>query len=106
MKLVEGGVTFYSIEFKEKVFSDVVEVSESNYSNEDTEIGYYLGTGLILNLIEGYISIEGTAMYHFYEISKVNNSLGVQYPTGSVNQPFIEKGGFAAAVQLNIGFPL
>lgn len=106
LKLIEGGVTFYNIEFKEKLFVNDEEISDEAYTNDETEIGYYVGTGLIINLIEGYISIEGSAMYHFYKIDSVQNSDGISYPIASVNSPFIEKGGFAAAVQLNIGFPL
>lgn len=106
LKLVEGGITIYNVEYKEKVTVNETEITETTYSTDDTEVGYYLGTGLILNLIEGYVSIEGTAMYHFYEIGEMTNNSNTAYPISSVDQPFIEKGGFAAALQLNIGFPL
>lgn len=106
LKVVEGGITFYQIEFKEKLKENGEETSEETFQNEGTEIGYYIGTGLILNLIEGYISIEGTAMYHFLTIDKIENSNGSVYPLSSIDKSFIDKGGFGAAVQLNIGFPL
>ena len=106
LKLAEGGITFYNIEFKEKSFTGGIEVSETVYSNDETKVGYYVGTGLIINLIEGYISLEGTAMYHFYQVESVKKSDGTLYPNVSSSNPFIEKGGFAASVQFNIGFPL
>ncbi len=106
LKLIEGGITFYNIELKEKIISDNEVLTENKYENDGPEIGYYIGTGLIINLIEGYISIEGTAMYHFFKIDSVENSDRINFVHPSINKPFIEKGGFAAAVQLNLGFPL
>ena len=45
-------------------------------------------------------------MYHFYSFENLNNEQAGIIPIQSVNKPFIEKGGFGAAVQLNVGFPL
>ncbi len=106
LKVVEGGITFYQIEFKEKLTINGGEAEEESFHNDGTDIGYYIGTGLILNIVEGYISLEGTAMYHFLTIDKIENSNGSVYPLSSIDKSFIDKGGFAAAVQLNIGFPL
>lgn len=106
LKLLEGGITFYNVELKEKTFSDDELLNENKYDNESPEIGYYVGTGLIINIIEGYISLEGTAMYHFYKVETLKNADDINFVNSSINNHFIEKGGFAAAVQLNLGFPL
>lgn len=106
LKIIEGGVTFYQIEYKEKLKMDDGSSTEETFNNDGPDIGYYVGTGLILNLIEGYISLEGTAMYHFLSVDKLESENGSVYPLSSINKSFLEKGGFGAAVQLNIGFPL
>lgn len=106
LKIVEGGITFYQIELKEKIISDEGETSEETFQKDGTNIGYYIGAGLILNIVKGYISLEGTAMYHFLTIDKIENSNGSVYPLSAINKSFLDEGGFAAAVQLNIGFPL
>lgn len=106
LKLVEGGVALYQVEFKENVQVGGGETSEEVFKNDGADVGYYIGSGLILNLVEGYISIEGTAMYHFLSVDELQTSNGSTYPLSSIDKSFIEKGGFAATIQLNIGFPL
>lgn len=106
LKLVEGGVTFYNIEYKENIYQNDVLVSDESYQNDGFDLGYYVGTGLIIVLIKDYVSIEGSAMYHFYNVETIQNSDGQKFFTGEDNKPFIKSGKFAAAVQLNIGFPL
>lgn len=106
LKIVEGGVSFYQVEYKVKANIVDGETTEETFKNDGTDIGYYIGSGLILNLIEGYVSIEGTAMYHFLTVDKLESDAGTIYPLNSVNKSFIDKGGFAATVQLNVGFPL
>lgn len=106
LKLVEGGVTFYNSGFKAQVNRDGKEVSTIEYENNKTDIGYYLGSGIIIHIIKDYISLEGTAFYHKLNITQMNplenSSLQLPLP----GESFVDKGGLGGTVQLNIGFPL
>lgn len=111
LKLVEGGLTFHDAEFRvtTTLKDDAVSINETSlkYTNDKLKIGYYVGTGLIIHLIQDYVSIEGTAFYSIYDI----NNLSRETISGSVagllpqGQKTISSGGFGATVQLNIGFP-
>lgn len=107
-KVIEGDVTFYSAELSSSYFeynvNNNLNTVETKYNLDKTEIGYYLGSGLILHLIPDYISIEGTAGFNFVKIGKLKRI------DGSGNELFINNaipaGGFSATIQLNVGFPL
>lgn len=105
-KVVEGGIVFYNTEFSINTRIDGQNQSEIKYKNSNTETGYYIGTGLIVHLIPDYVSLEGTAIYNFVQISNLQNGNGETVPYETINTNFIESGKLAAAVQLNIGFPL
>jgi hypothetical protein len=106
-KIVEGGVTFYNISFTDKTIVSGKVTNEKKYESDKTNISYYVGSGLIIHIIPDYISIEGTAFYNFLNIDKINyqNKTAV-LPNGLVKENLISKGGFSAALQLNVGFPL
>ena len=105
LKILEGGVTFYNAEFSTQQFVAKQKISDDKFESDNSFIGYYVASGLIINLIPDYISIEGTATYNFLKIDKLSNSSGVELPIASVNKDFIARGGFAGTVQLNLGFP-
>jgi hypothetical protein len=80
-----------------------------NYNNEKYILGYTVGTGFILEIIDQYISLEGVAGYTAFAIDRMKSANGPMPLTENSPQPmsnFIESGGFNAVVQLNIGFPL
>jgi len=105
-KIIEGGLTFYNSEFSYRILLNDEEQSELKLSPETTKLGYYVGSGIVLHLVRDYISIEGTAAYSIIRIDNMNNDSGdVLLPAQSSNKA-LEKGGFTATVQLNIGFPL
>ncbi len=107
LKLVEGGVTFYNINLKNSYTSTGSVKVENNYSEPQSTVGYYAASGLILHLVKNYISIEGTAIYNFINIPTVQIGRGSNLNSIPKNQQnFIEKGGLAVSVQLNLGFPL
>ena len=76
----------------------------------DSKVGYSIGTGFILQLIDEYISIEGLAAYTVFSIDELHLDDGTKLTVSeNSSQPmnnFIESGGFNAVIQLNIGFPL
>ncbi len=104
-KIVEGGVTFFKSSLENKITQDGKELSKIRFDNPKIDIGYYVGTGIILHLIRDYVSIEGTAFYHKMEIKEmVPDKNGDLF--SNINNSYINQGGFGADVQLNVGFPL
>ncbi len=103
-KILEGNVKFYTGGFTSEYYKDNVPFSDAKYNLDKTQIGYFVGSGLILHLVPDYISIEGTAGYNFLKVEslKRTDSLG--------NELFINNsipgGGFSTTIQLNVGFPL
>lgn len=106
LKLVEGGIILYNAEVRSESTFNNLNLPEVIYSDSKSTMGYYLGTGLIIHIIPDYISLEGTAIYNFMEIKSLNEPNGLVLPLSSVNKNLVESGKLAAAVQLNVGFPL
>lgn len=102
-KVIEGNVKFFNGDFTSEYSKDNVFQNDTKYSLDKTQLGYYVGSGLILHLVPDYISIEGTAGFNFVKIEKLKRI------DGSGNELFINNaipaGGFSATIQLNIGFP-
>lgn len=105
-KIVEGGVTFYTAELVNEFNFDGVNTSEVKYDQPDVEVGYYVGTGLIIHIIRDYVSVEGSAVYKTFKFDELIDENGNLFPTDEVNSPLIQRGGLSATVQLNIGVPL
>ena len=104
-KIAEGEATFFNAEFTHETFSDNVSQGAVKYNPQKNKFGYFLGTGLILQLIPDYISIEGTGGYNFIVIDNMSNSNITIPPVGS-DKKAVDKGNFSATIQLNVGFPL
>ena len=104
-KIVEGGVTFLNVELKSELVDDQGQITESKIENTKLDIGYYVGSGIIIHIIRDYISLEGTASYNIYKVDEFvddnGNTVAVQE-----GKSFIENKGVTATVQLNLGFPL
>lgn len=85
-------------------FTDIKEYSS------DSKLGYSIGTGFILQLIDEYISIEGLAAYTVFSINELQLSDGTKLTVSESSSKtmtnFIDAGGFNAVIQLNVGFPL
>jgi hypothetical protein len=112
-KILDGAIHFNKITLTEtNNFPGDSEVEK--YKNDTGEIGYSVGTGVIIAIIKDYISIEGLAGYTFITIDEVRNEEGIPFgnwviPLNIAPPPdnkFIDSGGFTAVVQLNVGFPL
>ena len=106
-KIVEGNVLFYNSEYSQESFVNDVSQGILTFKPSKNRVGYFVGSGLILHIIRDYVSVEGTAGYTVMQIDKMSDgstSMVIPFPTSSQNA--IEKGGFSATVQLNIGFPL
>lgn len=105
LKLIDGGVTFLQADYEEKQFTQDDETSYTKFENDGSEIGYYFGSGLIIHLMEDYVSLEGTAFYSMMKISNMIDDSGNKLLAEN-SADLLSKGGFSFTVQLNIGFPL
>ncbi|HZW39881.1 MAG TPA: hypothetical protein VFF33_11330 [Ignavibacteriaceae bacterium] len=72
-----------------------------------SNIGYSIGTGFILSVIEDYISLEGLAGYTVFTAKNVKDSNDNKLSINNQGvEDFITNGGFNAVIQLNVQFPL
>ncbi|MFZ0454858.1 MAG: hypothetical protein WAM24_14015 [Ignavibacteriaceae bacterium] len=102
--LLFNKATFTNTKNSPGSFTDIKEYKSNS------KIGYSIGTGFILQLIDEYISIEGLAAYTVISIDELQMSDGTKLTVSeNSSQPvnnFIDAGGFNAVIQLNVGFPL
>ncbi|MFA7228754.1 MAG: hypothetical protein WC061_06955 [Melioribacteraceae bacterium] len=103
-KAVEGNINFYDGNFTSEYSKDNIPQSSSKYNSDKIQIGYFAGTGLVLHIVPDYISLEGTAGYHFnkLDIFRSTDAFGNEIDIKNA----VSKGGFGLTVQLNVGFPL
>ncbi len=105
LKIIEGGVTFNNFELVNTSSLDGNFYSELNFKNSKTNIGYYVSSGLIINVIPDYISIEGSATMNFMNIEHLTNDRNERLPE-SGGADFLKEGGLSGLIQLNLGIPL
>jgi len=102
--LLFNKATFINTKNSPGSFTDIKEYQSNS------KVGYSIGTGFILELIDEYISIEGLAAYTVFSIDELQMDNGEKLTVNETSlQPinnFVEKGGFNAVLQLNVGFPL
>ncbi|QQS34878.1 MAG: hypothetical protein IPM56_11465 [Ignavibacteriales bacterium] len=108
-KIVDGALHFNNVSLTSTENFPGADTDVKKYTSEST-LGYSVGTGFIFSIIEGYISIEGSAGYTVLSIDrmKLNETtfLTKNENSNEIMENFIEAGGFSALIQLNIGFPL
>jgi len=108
-KVIDAAVLYNTTSFTDTRNSPGPTTTVLQYNNDKNVLGYTVGTGFILEIIDQYISLEGVAGYTAFSIDRMKSSNGPMPLTENSRQPmsnFIESGGFNAVVQLNIGFPL
>ncbi len=118
IQLVEGlswKVIDGALHFNNTTFTSTQSLPDSPtevliFKTDKPALGYSIGTGFILALIEDYISIEGAAGFTVLRVDKLrgedNNYLAYLNDENDTVRNFIESGGFNAVIQINIGFPL
>lgn len=106
LKLIDGGITYYQHRLKEttKLLNETQLKEE--YKNNNSNFGYYIGSGVILQLIKNYLYLEGTAVYNSISIQNLYNNEGIPYLPETIKDDILAGGGFSATLQINIGFPL
>jgi hypothetical protein len=108
-KIIEGAIHFNNVKLTETTDTPT-EALISKFENDGSNIGYSIGTGIIVAIIKDYISIEGLAGYTQMTIDDLYNDQGTAFlnplQNSTIDQKFIESGGFTAVVQVNVGFPI
>ncbi len=109
-KVVDAALLFNSATFTNTLNSPGPTTVVNKYNNEKSTLGYTIGTGFILAIVDQYISLEGTAGYTVFSIDKMKSDNGTELTVSeNSTEPmknFISNGGFSAVIQLNVGFPL
>jgi hypothetical protein len=105
-KMVEGNLTFFNSDFTQEEIVNKTSQGVNSFSTGKNNKGYFLGSGLILQIIPDYLSIEGTIGYNFINFDWIMNNSTVNDPSLPPNSTITEKGGISTTLQLNVGFPL
>jgi hypothetical protein len=110
IKFIDAQAIFNSSELKISSTSLTSNSEDSDYSNDKNITGYSIGAGLILKIIDDYLSLEATGGYSEFNIKgmtdeKGNNLLGINNSLAD-GKDFIKTGGVFVTAQLNIGIPL
>ena len=105
-KVFDGAIHFNNVKLTETTSTNT-EALVGKYETDGSNIGYSIGTGIIIAIIKDYISIEGLAGYTQISVDDLFNDQGTSFLNPSQqDEKFIESGGFTAVVQLNVGFPI
>lgn len=102
LKLIDGGVNLYTSEITNR-YNVTDQTVENNFKYSSMTTGYYIGSGLIIELIKNYISLEGTAYYQMVSINNIVDNSGIKFPSADGKTKFVDEGGISATVQLNVG---
>ena len=109
-KVVDGAVHFNNITFTNTSNPTGGNTKIMKYRNASANLGYSIGTGFILEIIDEYFSIEGSAGYTKIDVDNLQMDDGTllteNETTEDLMSDFINAGGFSAVIQLNVGFPL
>ncbi len=109
-KVVDAALLFNWATFTNTLNSPGPTTIVKTYNNEKSTLGYTIGTGFILAIVDQYISLEGTAGYTAFSIDKMKSGDGTELTVSENStepmKKFISNGGFSAVIQLNVGFPL
>jgi hypothetical protein len=109
-KIVDGALNFNDVTLTRTENMTGAQTTIKKYKSKSTNLGYSIGTGLIVEIIDEYFSIEGLAGYTELTIDNLQMDDGTlltrnettDYPMTN----FINGGGFNAVIQFNLGFPL
>lgn len=109
-KVLDAAFTYNTATFTNTINSPGPTTVIKKYENENPEVGYTIGTGFILSIIDQYASIEGYVGYSQITINKMKSDTGsdltINENSNQVMTNFISGGGLSTTVQLNVGFPL
>jgi hypothetical protein len=106
-KIINGSIKFFNTELTNQIVEKNSVVYQAKFSTPEIAVGYSIGTGLVIHIIENYISIEATGLYNFTTIDElINDNNSEHFPVEGSNVSLVNNGGFSGVVQVNIGIPL
>ena len=108
-KIIDGSLNFNNVTLTETTDLPGSPSDIKKYKSDAGVVGYSIGTGVIIDIFEDFISIEGLAAYTYFQIDDVYNNDETPasfLEKNNLKNKFIDSGGFTAVVQLNVGFPL
>lgn len=108
-KIIDAAITYNKARFSaSQNFPSAVTIVQNYESN--FELGYSVGTGIIIEILGEYITLESSAAYSKFSIGEMkmsdNTFLSKNENSSDAMKSFINDGGFNAVIQLNIGIPL
>jgi len=108
-KIIDAALTYNQARFSNAQNFPGALTIVKNYKS-DFRLGYSIGTGIIVEILGEYITLEGLAAYSKITINEMKMDDGTKLMKYE-NSPeemknFIVEGGFNAVIQLNIGLPL
>lgn len=103
LKIFEGHFSYYTPELNVEYYDNNNFISGDKFEPEKMKLSYFIGTGLILHLIHGYLSIEGTAGYNFLKVERLKNQNNIFI--GDEFNNSIKNAGMSYTFQINVGFP-
>lgn len=110
LKIIDATIVFSQIRFTESLHNPSGQIVNYVYTADDEPIGVTLGTGFIFELIDDYVSLEGSAGYMFMEAGRMRTTegkyLNKDQRSDEKMRYVINSGGFNATLQLNIGVSL
>lgn len=102
-KILEGHIVYFTPELNIEYYENNNFISGEKFEPEKMNITYFVGSGLILHIIQGYISIEGTAGYNFLSVERFKNQNGIFI--GDSKNKAIKNLEWSYTLQINVGFP-
>ena len=106
-KIVDGSIKFFDTKLNNQIIEGGNVVWETNYEIPKVTVGFAVGSGLVIHIVEDYVSLEGVGMYNFTTINNLAQTDGSgKIPNSDSNSKLISEGGLSATIQLNIGIPL
>ncbi len=108
-KVIDAALLFNSVKFTHTDNFPGAVTNVQVYSTPNTVLGYSIGTGFIYEIIDEYITIEGTVAFSVLSVKNLEKGDGTKLTVGensnTVMNNFIESAGLNTVIQLNIGFP-
>jgi hypothetical protein len=110
-KAIDAALTITSARLTGSFTEPGARANVTRYEGEEYKFGYNLGSGVIVNVVGEYVSLEGTIAYAHAPVGSLREvdeeTFLPETPGGlSPMTNAIDRGGISTSVQLNLGFPL
>lgn len=108
IKFIDALLTWNSAKLV-NTYSDLLTSGEQTLQSPKKNMGFSIGVGLTFYIVPSYVSLEATAGYSLFSITRMQFDEGEllsQTPDGGpAMENFIKSGGFYTFIQLNFSVP-